>query len=207
MERQLGVTYKCAWCVLSLIRQALKQGNEKLKGDVEVDTGFFGGKGYAGKNNEKLANVMAEKSVVNVAVERGGKIRAKVAQSAGAGSMQAFIEENVATKLTSLITDKSKTYLRLDKTRERHSTDHHKGEYVREDIHINTVETFFAHLKRSMKGTYKAISKQHLQSYLDAFVFHYNNRHNGQGALWGFAWCLIATRRIERNWDLFIKSV
>jgi transposase len=45
-------------------------------------------------------------------------------------------------------------------------------------VHINTVETFFAHLKRSIKGTFKSVSKKHLQSYLDAFVFHYCNRHS-----------------------------
>ena len=188
MERQLGVTYKCAWRILSMIREALKQDKDLLKGDVEIDTGYFGGKGYAGKNNEKLSEVMAKKSVVNVAVERGGKIRAKIVPNASAEVMQKFIEENIATKLTSIITDSSKAYFRSNKTHDRYSVNHNKGEYVREDIHINTVETFFAHLKRSFKGTYKSISKQHLQSYLDAFVFHYNNRHNDKerfGALLG----------------------
>ena len=53
MERQLGVTYKCAWRILSQIRKALKQDNDKLKGIVETDTGFIGGRYDAGKNNEK----------------------------------------------------------------------------------------------------------------------------------------------------------
>ena len=54
--------------------------------------------------------------------------------------------------------------------------DHHKGEYVRGDIHINNVEAFWSHIKRSIKGTHKVVSKKHLQSYLDGFVFHYNQR-------------------------------
>jgi hypothetical protein len=70
LERQLGVTYKCAWRILSLIRLALKQDTTKLKGDVEIDTGYFGGRHYAGKNNEKLGEAMAKKSVVTIAVER-----------------------------------------------------------------------------------------------------------------------------------------
>jgi hypothetical protein len=45
-------------------------------------------------------------------------------------------------------------------------------------VHINRVEAFWAHVKRSVKGTHKVISQKHLQSYLDGFVFHYNNRHN-----------------------------
>jgi len=178
MERQLGVTYKCAWRILSLIRKALKQGDTKLRGDVEIDTGYFGGRGNAGRNNEKLSEVMRKKSVVTVAVERGGRIRAEIMPDSTAKTMESFIGRNVDTKLTSIFTDSSKVYIRSDKTHDRHAVDHHMGEYVRGDVHINTVETFFAHLKRSIKGTYKAISKQHLQSYLDGFVFHYNNRHN-----------------------------
>jgi len=178
MERQLGVTYKCAWRILSLIRQSLKQDTKKLRGDVEIDTGFFGGRHYGGKNNEKLGEAMAKKSVVIVTAERGGPIRAEIAVSAGSLAMQSFIERNIESKATSILTDSSKVYNSSDKTYDRYSVDHHKKEYVRGDIHINTVETFFAHLKRSIQGTYKVISKQHLQSYLDAFVFHYNNRHN-----------------------------
>jgi len=178
MERQLGVTYKCAWRILSQIRKALKQDDKKLFGDVEIDTGFFGGKGYAGKNGEQLGRVMARKSVVTIAAERGGRIRAEVVPSPTALSMTSFVRRNIESKATTLMTDSSKVYLRSDWSHDRVAVDHHKREYVRGDVHVNTVETFFAHLKRSIKGTFKSLSKQHLQSYLDAFVFHYNNRHN-----------------------------
>jgi transposase len=92
--------------------------------------------------------------------------------------MKDFINRNIEVKATTLMTDSSPTYKSMDKVRDRLSVNHSKGEYAKNDVHINTIETFFAHLKRSIKGTYKAISKQHLQSYLDSFVFHYNNRHN-----------------------------
>lgn len=178
MERQLEVTYKCAYRILSQIRKALTQDNTKLRGDVEIDTGYFGGKGNAGKNNENLSKVMSRKSVVTVAVERGGRIRAEVVQSASAPVMQDFVLRNIEIKATTLMTDSSKVYLRSDKTHSREKVDHHIGEFVRDDVHINTIETFFAHLKTSIRGTYKVISRQHLQSYLDAFVFHYNNRYS-----------------------------
>lgn len=178
LERELEVTYKCAYRILSHIRKALKQDKTLLKGDVEVDTGYFGGKGYGGKNNEKLGNAMAKKSVVIVGVERGGKIKASIAEDSSGYSMKKFLVENVQAKATSLITDESGVFKGGAKGYDRHSVNHNKGEYVRDDIHVNTVETFFAHLKRSIKGTFKSVSKQHLQSYLDAFVFHYNNRHS-----------------------------
>lgn len=188
IERELEVTYKCAYRILSHIRKALKQDTKPLKGEVEIDTGFFGGKGNAGRNNEKLSEVMAKKSVVTIAVERGGKIRAKVVPNVGVQAIQTFIQENIAGKPTRLFTDSSRVYHRSKLTHDQHSVDHHKGEYVRGKVHVNTVETFIAHLKRSIKGTFKGVSHQHLQSYLDSFVFHYNNRHSDKqrfGALLG----------------------
>jgi len=178
MQRNLEVTYKCAYRILGRIRKSLKQDNIKLRGDVEIDTGYFGGKGNAGRNNEQLSRVMAKKSVVIVAIERGGRVRAEIVPDSTSNTMASFIKRNVQSKTTIVLTDSSKTYMKSDKTHDRYSVDHHKGEYVREDIHINTVETFFSHLKTSIKGTHKVISRQHLQSYLDGFVFHYNNRYS-----------------------------
>ena len=178
LQRTIEVTYKCAYRILSRIRRALKQNDTKLKGDVEIDTGYFGGRGNAGVNNERLSRVMAKKAVVIVAVERGGRVKAEIVPDSSSYTMTAFIQRNIETKLTNTLTDSSKVYLRSDKTHDRYSVDHHKGEYVRDDIHINTVETFFAHLKRSIRGTFKSLSRKHFQSYLDAFVFHYNNRHS-----------------------------
>jgi transposase len=178
LERQLGVTYKCAWRILSLIRKALKQNDTKLRGDVEIDTGYFGGKGYAGKNNEGLGDVISKKSLVAVAVERGGRIKAEIISKNTSEEITAFLDRNVEGRATSIMTDKSRMYERAGLTRDRHSVDHSRREFVRGDVHINTVETFFAHLKRSMKGTFKSVSRQHLQAYLDSFVWHYNNRHS-----------------------------
>jgi transposase-like protein len=178
IQRNLEVTYKCAYRILDKIRKSLKQDAIKLKGDVEIDTGYFGGKGYAGKDNEYLSRVMAKKSVVIVAIERGGRARAEIVPDSTSKTMTEFIKRNVQPKTTSVLTDGSKAYLKSERTYDRYFVDHHKGEYVRGDIHINTVETFFAHLKRSIRGTFKSLSRRHLQFYLDAFVFHYNNRHN-----------------------------
>lgn len=180
MERQLEVTYKCTWRILSQIRKALKQGDEKFKGNVEMDSGYFGGRGYGGKNNEKLGEVMAEKSVVTVAIQRGrqSKVKAEVKPNVTANELQNFIEKNVARSQTQLVTDSAKTYTHRRKDYFMDPVDHINGEYIKGSVHIDNVDTFFALLKRSIKGTYKSISKQHLQSYLDTFAFHYNNRHN-----------------------------
>lgn len=178
MERQLGVTYKCAWRMLSLIRKSLKQSNDLLKGDVEMDASYFGGKGDAGPNNIRLSSVMQNKSPVMVAVERGGKLRVKITKNVTARTIGSFLDMNVRVKGTRLMTDSARTYERVARGYNRHFVDHHRKEYARGDVHINRTEAWFSHVKRSITGTYKVISKKHLQSYLDAFAFHYNNRGN-----------------------------
>ena len=178
MERQLGVTYKCAWRILSLIREALGQDIDKLDGDVEMDMAYFGGRKSAGKDNVNLSVAMKAKAPVMGAVSRGGNMRLKTVADGKAKTHGIFLEENVAKENTRLMTDKTN---RMDKVAigyDRHSVHHAIEEFVRGDVHINTVEAFFSHLKRSIKGTHKVVSKKHLQSYLDSFVFHYNNRGN-----------------------------
>ena len=49
-------------------------------------------------------------------------------------------------------------------------------EYVRGDAHTNTVESYFAILKRGIAGTYHHVSQQHLKRYLAEFDFRYNER-------------------------------
>lgn len=178
LERHLGVTYKCAWRVLALVRAVLLQANGRLKGDVETDSAYFGGKKKAGKDNKYLSQAFQAKSVVLGAFERGGSLRAKVVPNMKRPTITNFMEQNVEALGVRLLTDKSGHLRPIEKTYNRHSVDHHRGEYVRGDIHVNNMENFWSHTKRSITGTYKAISKKHAQSYLDGFVFHYNNRHS-----------------------------
>ncbi|MCH8344196.1 MAG: transposase [Planctomycetes bacterium] len=64
-----------------------------------------------------------------------------------------------------------------------HDRVHHSiGEYVRGDVYTNTVEGFFARLKRGIYGTFHHVSKKHLQRYVDDFVFRYNSRKMDDGA-------------------------
>jgi transposase-like protein len=53
---------------------------------------------------------------------------------------------------------------------------HSKKEYVRGNVHTNTVEGFFSLLKRGLIGTYHHVSSHHLQRYVAEFDFRYNNR-------------------------------
>jgi len=177
LERQLEVTYKTAWRMLHLIRKALKQEG-KLQGDVEMDTAYFGGRFKSGKYNEKQKEAIAAKSVVMGAVQRGGNARLIIVPDGKAKTHGEFLAETITPDGTRLMTDKTN---RLDKVAvgfNRHSVDHSRGEYVRGDVHANTIEAFWSHIKRSITGTHKVVSKKYLQEYLDGFVFLRNNRHS-----------------------------
>lgn len=175
LERQLGVTYKTAWRILKLIRQSLSQGNYRLRGDVEMDEAYLSGRGKGGTYNKNQKRVMAGKARVIGAVERGGDIRVKKVHDLKAHTIKGFIDDNIDTKNTRLLTDESNRY---GSGYRRQTVNHSRGQYVLGDIHVNHIESFWAHVKCSIKGTHKVVSKKYLQSYLDAFVFHYNNRYS-----------------------------
>lgn len=178
LERDLEVTYKTAWRILHLIRKALAQSKDKLQGDVEMDLGYFGGHHPGGKYNIDQSEAIKAKSIVMAAIERGGEARAKIVKDSKADTHGKFLRANIEVAGTRLLTDKTNRLQRVAKHYDRQTVDHSRKEYVRGDVHVNNVEYFWSHIKRSIKGTHKVVSKQHLQSYLDGFVFHYNNRYN-----------------------------
>lgn len=192
LERQLNVTYKTAWRMLTLIRKALGPTDDQLIGMVEVDEGFFGGKGYGGSNNELLGDAMKKKSTVIAAIERGGRTRAQVVPDTTAQTIGKFLRKNIEPG-TQLFTDKSNRYETVAKPYERRTVDHGRKQYVRYgNIHVNNVESFWSHVKRSIKGTHKAISKKYLQDYLNGFAWLRDNRHNDRrrfAALLGILLC------------------
>ena len=162
--------------MLKQIRKALAQDNDKLDGTVEMDVAYLGGRVRAGKNNENLRASMLAKTVVMGAVSRGGELRIKVVPDASAQTINAFLSDNVAPT-AQLVTDDAKTYTHSASDYNR-SVIKHKEKYADKGVHINNIETVWGHIKRSLRGVQKGVSKQEMQSYLDAFAFHYNNRHN-----------------------------
>ncbi len=180
MERQLNVTYKTAWRMLHLIRKSLKQSGVKLNGTVEADESYHGGKGDSGICNKNQSKVMKAKTKVVTAIERGGDTKAQVIPRASRSILQQFIRRNVQEG-ASLFTDGSWAY--PEQGFDRGFVEHGRKQWTKERpdgqvVHINSVESFTAHVKRSIKGTHKVVSKKHFQEYLNAFVWLRNNRHN-----------------------------
>ncbi len=80
------------------------------------------------------------------------------------------------------MTDELHAYKRIGKPFKKHyRIKHHLGQYVRGDVHTNTVEGFFSLLKRGIIGTFHSVSKKHLHRYVAEFEFRYNTRRQGDG--------------------------
>lgn len=174
LERHLAVTYKCAWRILREVRLSLIQGFTMLEGMVEADSVYLGGKRKGWKHRSEA---ILSKPVAFAAIERGGNIKAKTVAGTGGVPTWEFVTESVRTG-SRLFTDKHRSFDRMKALYRLKNVNHSSQEYVRGNVHVNTVESFWSHVKRSVAGTHKRVSTQHLQSYLDAFAFHYNNRYS-----------------------------
>jgi transposase-like protein len=171
LERQLGVTYKCAWRMAKQIRQLFIQGDAPLFGEVEVDETYVGGvrPGKRGRGAE------GKTSVVGIA-ERKGAVKAVVTEDTKALTVIPLINENVDQDAR-VYTDEYSSYTSVTLQGFKHYTVcHSAGEYVRGVAHTNSIEGFWSQLKRSIHGTYHAVSPKYLQTYVDEFAYRYNHR-------------------------------
>lgn len=179
LHRSLGITQKSAWFVLHRIRLAMQTGTlTKLKGEVEVDETFIGGKArnmHADKRAEKIhGRGAAGKAIVIGVLERHGEVRTKVIPNTRKGTVQAEVRANV--EAGSLVcTDALKSYEGLDADYVHEAVDH-AVEYVRGNVHTNGLENYWSLLKRCIKGTYVSVEPFHLFRYLDEEAFRYNQR-------------------------------
>ena len=179
LQRQLGVTYKCAWRIGHQLRILMKaradaQNPGPLSGHVEVDETFIGGRKH--RTKARRHGGKDDKAIVMGIVQRGGPLRAKVVKSTGTMSLIPEVMENVAPG-TTISTDEWRPYKHLTSLGYNHArVNHSADEYVRGDVHTNTVDGFWSHLKRGISSTHVSVSKRHLQKYVDEFAFRFDNR-------------------------------
>lgn len=175
LARVLGLTVKSAWFMSQRIREAMRTGAlAPLGGEgttVEADETYIGMK--AGKVKRKG---YGHKRTVFSLVKRGGEVRSFHVENASAATLLSIMNANI-DKETALMTDEASEYRKMNKHFARHEfTSHGAGEYVRGEVHSNTIEGFFSIFKRGMTGTYQHCAEKHLHRYLAEFDFRYNLR-------------------------------
>lgn len=171
LSQKVGVSQKTAWFMDHRIREALKQGKGKLIGTVEVDETYLGGKHLRRDGFRKKQPVLGM-------TERGGKLRAMPIPDRQTHTVLKAVTTNVDKK-AHLMTDDAGVYRKVVRLGYQHdSVKHSRKEYVRGNVHTNSIESFWALFKRNYHGTYHSMSKKHLQRYIDEITFRFNGRGN-----------------------------
>jgi transposase-like protein len=184
-ELELG-SYRTAWHLCHRIRHAMSKEPlaALLRGTVEVDETYIGGKPRQRHGQPKPKKGRGTKKVAVVAlVERGGQARAHKVERVDAKTLGKAVHENIDRRST-LMTDQFGSYAEIGSRFDggHHTVNHGKGEYVRGDASTNEVESYFALLKRGIMGSFHHVSKQHLDRYCDEFSFRWNHRKSTDSA-------------------------
>lgn len=172
LQRQVGVSYKTAHRMAKMIRIMMHENGKlgNIGTPIEIDEVFIGGRR---KQTEKNDN----KTPVYAALEVGGQVRTQVTDRAMSKTVIPFLLKNVP--IGSLIhTDESKIYHHMQVKRyySHKSIRHIAKEFVKDGVTTNHVEGFFGQLRRSLDGTYHAVSPRYLDSYVVEFAYRYNHR-------------------------------
>ncbi len=196
LERQIGCTYKTAWRMAHELRKLMAQSDNHgpLSGHVEIDETLIGGKkkNPTGRRGPNLEN----KTVVFGMLERdGGLVRAGPVKDAKQTTLEPIIRSNVI-RGSRISTDEHGAYADLRSSGYKHHTvTHSRKEYVRGDTHVNGIEGYWSHLKRSIRGTNIGVSEKHLWKYVSEFSFRYNLRKAPPSAMFH---CLLTSLSLPR---------
>jgi len=181
IHRNLGVTYKTAWFMMHRLREAMKELNDTPMGgegkSVQADETYYGNTSRRAKGYRKG---LRHKQGVFALIEPKGRVRAFHLKPANLNNVREALLAN-ADRASELHTDEAGLYDKVGKEFAAHKRVKHgwnqRGIYVGKDGQTtNAVENFFGNFKRSMKGTYRFCSEQHLQRYLNEFQFRHNHR-------------------------------
>lgn len=194
LHRMLKVTYRSAWFMAHRIRYTMSQEplSSKLQGTIEIDETYVGGKlrkrqpqgVKPGERPQDRVSPVSNKAAVVSVLQRGGRVQSQHVQRVTADNLKPIVEQMVAED-AHVMTDSSTVLAGALRGRRHDQVNHRAEEYVRyEDgvcITTNSIEGFFATLKRGINGVYHHVGKQHLHRYLSEFDFRYNSRKEKDG--------------------------
>lgn len=182
LARDIEVTKDTAWRMQMQIRKAMVQQGDLLKGIIEMDETYVGGKPRKDGTNHKRGRGTEKIPVVGI-VERNGNVKAKVQDKENLKfeDMKKLIEIHIDKDNSTLMTDDYKGYKSMSNIINHKIINHTKKQFSDGEIHTNTIEGFWSIIKRAIIGQYYHLSRKHLNKYINEFCFKYNNRKNKMG--------------------------
>ena len=172
LARDLELTQQTAWYMAMRIRKAMTDDGALLQGIIEADETYIGGK----PRGPKEARRKSKKTPVIGAVERGGKVKAEPAPRVTTGMINYFLRENVDPRSV-LVTDFYSVYNEVRDWIEHRRINHSRA-YVDGIIHTNTIEGFWALVKRAISGQHHHYTVDHASMYIDEAAYKYNTRRS-----------------------------
>jgi transposase-like protein len=192
IQRQTGLSYKSALFLMHRIRFGMVDTHgEPLRGTVEVDETYVGGKPRKANRVEDRVPAKrgrgTKKQPVVAMVERGGRVRTRVVANVTAANLREAMRDCISPSAF-IVTDELSVYPSAARGFAGHRTvTHGTGAYAYTatdgfDVNTNTIESFFALVKRAVYGTYHNVSREHLHRYVTEREFVYNTRFLDDGA-------------------------
>lgn len=178
LAKEIGITQKSAWFVLHRLREACGDDLGKLQGIVEIDETYVGGIEANKHEHKKLKRgrgTVGKTAVVAMRERQTGKLKAMTVSEVDMDTLHRKVHQHVDVGAM-LHTDEAGVYRGLGGLFFNHETvNHGEGEYVRDGVTTNGVESVFAVMKRGLMGVYHHASKKHLGRYVDEFAFRLND--------------------------------
>jgi len=171
--------YKTAFYICHRVRAMLDNPEfGPLMGQVEVDETYIGGSNRNRHwNKKKRGTGTADKIPVVGAISRKGNFVCKMIENADTETLTKFVTKPVSSKVELVSTDEHSGYQYLQWYPYPHQVvTHSQGEYVQGEIHTQSIDSFWALLKRGIVGTYHNVSKKYLPLYLNEFQWRFNQR-------------------------------
>jgi transposase len=184
LERELGVKYRTAWRMFNKIRYELMgDGDTLLTGAVEADETLIGPKTMRNSERRKREALgwdrkrydNERKTMVFAAVERDGRVRARVVPNSSGPTLRTIVTGNVEPG-SILYTDEWAGYHALGDTYDHRTIRHRERIYVDGSTHTQTVEGFFSLVKNAIRCVHHGVSDRWLQGYLNEYAWRYSNR-------------------------------
>ena len=180
LARDLGLPQKTCWRMMMAIRAEMGKENVILEGVVEADETYIGGskrEDYDREEGEpaKRGRGTAKDAVLG-AVARGGKVVAQLVENVKGKTILDFIKKFVKTEDTELYTDQYRGYNEAREAVRKHETLNRSVKWETGAIHTNTIEGFWAFIKRAWYGSHHHYSTAYTPLYLAEACYKYNNR-------------------------------